>query len=26
MLYGLFAVLLSLGLGWSAAALFRRRF
>ncbi|MBA3577248.1 MAG: TIGR02186 family protein [Sphingomonas sp.] len=25
-LYGLFAVLLSLGLGWSAAALFRRRF
>ncbi|HUG45468.1 MAG TPA: TIGR02186 family protein [Sphingomicrobium sp.] len=26
MLYGLFAVLLSLGLGWSAAAIFRRRF
>jgi len=25
-LYGLFAVLLSLGLGWSAAAAFRRRF
>ena len=25
-LYGLFAVLLSLGLGWSAAAIFRRRF
>ena len=25
-LYGLFAVILSLGLGWSAAALFRRRF
>jgi uncharacterized protein (TIGR02186 family) len=25
-LYGLFAVLLSLGLGWSAAAVFRRRF
>jgi uncharacterized protein (TIGR02186 family) len=25
-LYGLFAVLLSLGLGWSAAAMFRRRF
>ncbi len=25
-LYGLFAVILSLGLGWTAAALFRRRF
>jgi uncharacterized protein (TIGR02186 family) len=25
-LYGLFAILLSLGLGWSAAAVFRRRF
>lgn len=25
-LYGIFAVILSLGLGWSAAALFRRRF
>jgi uncharacterized protein (TIGR02186 family) len=25
-LYGLFAVLLSLALGWSAAAMFRRRF